>query len=127
MKHLKIQGKFSNKKGLVDLQLPVISFIDDNVFMVYCPALDLTGYGNDEGEARASFEIVLEEYLNYTTTKGTLWNDLKRLGWTIKKSKQKPATPPSLSYLLEKNEEFSNIFNNYAFKKFTTGITLPAA
>jgi hypothetical protein len=127
MKELKIKGKFSNKKEQVDLQLPLISFINDNVFMVYCPALDLTGYGNDEIEARSGFEIVLDEYLNYTTNKGTLWNDLKKLGWTIEKNKKKPATPPTLSYLLERNEEFSNIFNNYPFKKFNTGITLPAA
>ncbi len=127
MKELKIKGKFSNKKGQVDLQLPLISFISDNVYMVYCPALDLTGYGNDEIEARSGFEVVLEEYLNYTTNKSTLWNDLKKLGWRIEKGKQKPATPPTLSYLLEKNKEFSNIFNNYPFKKFNTGITLPAA
>jgi hypothetical protein len=69
---------------------------------------------------------VLEEYLIYTINKGSLWKDLKMLGWTIKKSKHKPATPPPMSALLEKNEEFSRIFNNYPFKKINTGVDLPA-
>ena len=127
MKQLKIKGKFSTTKSQADVQLPVISFIEDNVQMIYCPALDLTGYGNDESEARHSFETVLAEYLDYSIKKGTLFADLKNLGWVIKKSKPKQATPPALSELLEKNEEFSRIFNNYPFKKFNTGITIPAA
>ena len=111
----------------IKLQLPVIAFVDDNVNMLYCPALDLTGSGNNELEAKQSFEITLTEYISYTTTKGTLWQDLKKLGWTIKKSQKKPVTPPALSHLLEKNEEFSRIFNNYPFKKYDTGVILPAA
>ena len=126
MKQLHYKGKFSGQKGTVDLQIPLISFIDDNTHIFYCPALDLSGYGIDETDARTSFDIVLEEYLNYTINKGTLWSDLKKLGWTVKKSKQKPATPPTLTELLGRNEEFSRIFNNYPFKKFNTGVSLPA-
>jgi hypothetical protein len=128
MKHLKYKRKFSDSRGGVDSQFPLISFIDDNTHIIYCPVLDLSGYGNDETEARKSFDTVLEEFLTYTINKKTLWTDLKKLGWTIKKNKKKPvATPPSLSCLLETNEEFNRIFNNYPFKKYNTGITLPAA
>lgn len=126
MKQLRYKGKFSGEKGTVDLQVPVISFIDDNTHIFYCPALDLSGYGMDETDARVSFDIVLEEFLSYTTNKGTLWADLKKLGWSVKKSKQKPATPPPMTELLEKNKEFSRIFNNYSFKKFNTDVSLPA-
>jgi hypothetical protein len=126
MKQLQYKGKFSGSKGTVNLQVPVISFIDDNTHIFYCPALDLSGYGIDETEARCSFDTVLEEYLNYTINKNSLWADLKKLGWAVKKSSTKPATPPSMSVLLEKNEEFSRIFNNYPFKKFNTGVSLPA-
>jgi hypothetical protein len=126
MKQLQYKGKFSGTKGTVNLQVPVISFIDDNTHIFFCPALDLSGYGMDETEARSSFDTVLEEYLNYTINKNSLWKDLKNLGWTVKKSSSKPAIPPSMSVLLEKNEEFSRIFNNYPFKKFNTGVSLPA-
>jgi hypothetical protein len=64
--------------------------------------------------------------LNYTTHKRTLWTDLKKLGWTIKKNKKKPATPPPMSELLESNEEFNRIFDNFPYKKFDTGVSLPA-
>jgi hypothetical protein len=128
MKELQYKRKFSASKGLVNLQIPLISFIDGNTHIIYCPVLDLSGYGNDETEAKKSFDTVLEEYFTYTINKNSLWVDLKKLGWTIKKSKKNPeATPPHLSDLLEKNEEFSRIFNNYPFKKYNTAITLPAA
>src|SRR5438876_10654668 len=121
MKQLQYKRKLAASQSTVNLLVPLISFIDDNTHIIYCPALDLNGYGNDETEARQSFDTVLEEYLNYTINKKTLWADLRKLGWTIRKSKQKPATPPSMSELLEKNEEFSRIFNHYPFKKFNTG------
>ena len=126
MKQLQYKGHFAGKKGTVNLQVPLISFIDDNTHIFYCPSLDLSGYGIDETEAKASFDTVLEEYLIYTINKGSLWNDLKKLGWTVRKSKNKPAIPPPMSELLEKNEEFSRIFNNYPFKKINTAVNLPA-
>ncbi len=126
MKHLQYKGKFSGRKGTVDIQLPIISFIDDNTHIFYCPALDLSGYGIDETEARISFNIVLEEYITYTINKGTLWIDLKKLGWIVSKSKYKPAIPPNMSQLLKTNDEFSRIFNNYPFRKFNTEFTIPA-
>lgn len=128
MKHLQYKGNYSDSKGILDFQVPLISFIDDNTHIIYCPVLDLSGYGNDETEAKKSFDIVLEEYLSYTITKKSLWSDLKKLGWTVKKSKTKPAAiPPSMSEILETNQEFSRIFNTYPFKKYNTAITLPAA
>lgn len=126
MKQIQYKVKIAATKGTVNLQVPLISFIDDKTSIIYCPALDLSGYGNTESEAKKSFDIVLTEYFNYTINKKTLWADLKKLGRKVKKSKLKPATPPPMSQLLEKNEEFSSIFNNYPFKKFDTGLNLPA-
>lgn len=126
MKQLKVSAKYASKKGAINVNVPVISFIDEDTHIVYCPALDLSGYGKNETEAEVSFQMHLLEYLQYTTNKKTLWSDLKKLGWEIRKSVKKPATPPKMSELLEKNEEFSRIFNIYPYKKFDTGISLPA-
>ncbi|HLF47697.1 MAG TPA: hypothetical protein VI548_14810 [Chitinophagaceae bacterium] len=126
MKSMNVESKFSNEKGSITVKVPVLSFKEDNAVIIYCPALDLNGTGNTESEARESFAITVTEYLNYTTHKGTLWNDLKKLGWTIKKGKKRPASPPSMSELLENNEEFSRIFDTYPYKKFDTGVSLPA-
>jgi hypothetical protein len=126
MKSLNVESKFSNEKGSINVKVAVISFKEDNTHIIYCPALDLSGSGNTESEAKESFAITVSEYLNYTTHKRTLWTDLKKLGWTIKKNKKKPATPPPMSELLESNEEFNRIFDNFPYKKFDTGVSLPA-
>jgi hypothetical protein len=126
MKSMKAESRFSNEKGNVKVKVSVLSFKEDDAYIIFCPALDLSGSGNTEAEAKESFAIAVAEYLNYTTHKGTLWADLKKLGWTIKKNKKKPATPPSMSELLENNDEFSRIFDNYPYKKFDTGLSLPA-
>jgi hypothetical protein len=116
------------KSGIQEIKckLPLIIFEEDNNQIFYCPALDLSGYGATEDEAYRSFYEVLGEYFRYTTNKGTLFEDLKRLGWTLKKNLKKKAIPPALSTLLETNEDFSRIFNTYDFKKTVTEVSLPA-
>ncbi len=125
MKSLNVESRFSNEKGSITVKVPVLSFKEDNANIIYCPALDLNGSGHTESEARESFAITVTDYLNYTTHKGTLWTDLKKLGWKIKKGKKKPASPPPMSELLKNNDEFSRIFDNYPYKKFDTGVSLP--
>jgi hypothetical protein len=127
MRSLKIDSRFSNEQGGIRVKVAVLSFKEDNAYIIYCPALDLSGSGNTETEARESFALTVSEYLNYTTHKGTLWGDLEKLGWRIKKNKKKPAIPPPMSELLDNNEEFNRIFDNYPYKKFDTGISFPAA
>jgi hypothetical protein len=126
MKAWNIESKFSNKKGSYVVKLPVLSFRDESAHIIYCPALDMNGSGNTELQAKDSFAIAVSEYLDYTTNKGTLFTDLKKLGWTVHKNKNKLASPPPMSELLENNEEFSRIFDNYPYKKFDTGVSLPA-
>ena len=125
MKSLNVESRFSNEKGSITVKVPVLSFKEDNANIIYCPALDLNGSGHTESEARESFAITVTDYLNYTTHKGTLWTDLKKLGWKIKKGKKKPASPPPMSELLKNNDEFSSIFDNYPYNKFDTGVSLP--
>jgi hypothetical protein len=126
MKSLNTQGKFSNEKANITVKVSALLFKEDNTHIVFCPALDVSGYGNTAAQAKESFAIAVSEYLNYTTHKGTLWTDLKKLGWIIHKNRKKPATPPPMSELLESNDEFSRIFDNYSYKKFDTGVRLPA-
>ena len=121
-----VSGTWSSGRNVVDCKLPIIIFEEDNCQIFYCPALDLSGYGKTEAEASTSFNENLSEYFRYTENKGTLAEDLRKLGWTIKKSLKKRATPPSLGRLLEANEDFLRIFNNHDFKKTEKEIRLPA-
>lgn len=51
-------------------RISVILYKEDNIYYAYCEALDIIGYGNDEDEARQSFEIILDEILNYDVPTG---------------------------------------------------------
>ncbi len=122
----RITGQWVSGKNKIKCNLPLIIFEEENSFITYCPALDLSGYGSNEIEAKKSFEVTLSEYFRYTVNKKTLAKDLTKLGWIIKKSLKKEAIPPSLSNLLKNNDDFSRIFNTYDFQKRTTTINIPA-
>ena len=66
---LEIMGNFHNKKGKINFNLPVIKFQEEDVYFFYTPALDLTGYGKTEAEAKVSFQETLGQFLDYTTKK----------------------------------------------------------
>ena len=103
-------------------KISIISFKEDDCFFVYCPSLDLTGYGDTEKQASESFNIVLGEYIRYTTEHGTLIADLEEHGWRMN---GKGLTPPKISKSLQKNKDFDNIVNNYDFKKQNLSLSIP--
>ncbi len=125
MENLGFRGTWGKSGMKIKVTIDLISFEDEGSIVLYCPALDLSGYGNDEQEAKQSFQVVLDQYFSYTLNKGTFNEELKKLGWKVTKSKRKPITPPNLESLLRDNENFSNIFNSHDFKKFTEGIDMP--
>ena len=61
----------------VSSELAIFLFREDDNFIAYSPALDLSGYGKIEEDARNSFNIVLKEYFDYAINEGTLYEDLK--------------------------------------------------
>lgn len=92
----------------VKIALTLYYWEKENLHFVYSPALDLTGYGKTQTDAQKSFELVLEEYSSYTSSKNTIYDDLEKIGWTVNRSK-KIIEPPGLEVMLEKNKEFKNI------------------
>jgi hypothetical protein len=119
-----ITGMWTSNDRTVEVNLSLIIFEDDGKVVVYCPALDISGYGLNEREAIESFKVSLGEFFLYTLQKKTFLSELKKLGWTI--SKSKTMMPPAMSKLLKQNANFSNIFNNYPFKKINEQISIPA-
>ena len=122
-----IKGEWFFGKKLIKVNLSLIEFEEDGCQIVYCPALDVSGYGKSESEAMKSFTVSLGEFFHYTTNKQTLANELKQMGWVIRNSKNKPMTPPPMSHLLESNDNFSRIFNEHPFRKFDQAFDLPLA
>ncbi len=106
---------FSNHKFQVGLSL--IEFSEDKVIIIYSPALDLSGYGHSEEEAKNSFTTSLHEFFKYTHNKNTLDKVLLDLGWTIKGTKKNPKfNPPLDSDLVSSNSLYNEIVNNKSYK-----------
>ncbi len=113
--HLTADLGFNNGKYHVGLSL--VEFEEDNVTIIYSPALDLSGYGYNQSEAKQSFSEALREFFRYTNNKNTLNKVLKELGWDIKGSKQKPKfNPPKDSDLVSMNPLYNEIVNNKSYK-----------
>lgn len=119
-------GTWESGSDNIKVNLPIILFEEDGSQIMYCPALDVSGYGKTEAEARDSFNITLGEFFLYTTNKKTFHTVLQKLGWTLRKSKFKPLHPPSMSELLNNNANFSRIFNSFPFRKIDQPIELPS-
>lgn len=99
------------KNGEYNIKVSVVQFQEDNVVVVYCPALDLSGYGYSDDEARQSFKTVLLEFIRYASNKGTLDDDLTAHGWRKLTTKGVSMVPPAMTDLLSSNENFNKIFN----------------
>ncbi len=113
--HLTADLGFGNGKYHVGLSL--VEFEEDNVTIIYSPALDLSGYGYSQPEAKQSFSEALQEFFRYTSNKKTLDKILKDLGWAIKGSKKKPKfNPPKDSDLVSLNPLYNEIVNSKSYK-----------
>lgn len=123
------KGKYQNKSASVKVQLLLFHFTDENnVHFIYSPHLDLTGYGTDQEEAKKSFKIVFEDFVDYTLTKKTLGKVLTSLGWELKGSAKRPEKllAPSITSVIKDNEYVSEIFDKYPVNTYHQEVGLPA-
>jgi len=113
MSDLYLRAEFDLQQSNIKIELTVIEFIEDDVFILYAPALDITGYGYTEVEAKDSFKETLEEFFRYTINKGTISAALKKLGWSVIGSKNnKKFREPLSTKLIAKNPFYSSIINS---------------
>jgi len=122
------EGKYQNKSASVKVKLLLFHFEDENkVHFIYSPHLDLTGYDKNFEEARKSFEIVFEDFVDYTLKKNTLGKVLTGLGWKLKGSAQRPkkVIAPSITSVIKDNEYISEIFDKYPVNTYHQEVGLP--
>jgi len=123
------EGGYKNKSGNVIVMLLLFHFEDEKkIHFIYSPHLDLTGYGNNIKEAKKSFEIVFEDFIDYTLKKKTLGKVLSNLGWELKGSTKKPkkVIAPSITSVIKDNEYVSEIFDKYPVNTYHQEVGLPA-
>lgn len=117
MSNLHIRADLGFDNGKYHVGLSLIEFQEDDVTIIYSPALDLSGYGYSQEEAKKSFSEALHEFFRYTSTKKTIDKVLKGLGWSIRGSKKKPKfNPPKDSDLVRTNALYNEIVNNKNYK-----------
>lgn len=124
MQQAKLKGekKFGAKSVKIDLQ--VLFFEEDNIHYAYMPSFDLTGYGNNEKEARESLTVVLDEFLRYTLNKKTLFSEMQRLGWEIK-TRKSYIHAPQLSDLINNNKQLKDIVNSKQYTSSKYQVNVP--
>ncbi|MBR9854090.1 MAG: hypothetical protein GYB37_05850 [Algicola sp.] len=122
------EGDYSNKSGNVKVKLFLVHFIDEGgIHFIYSPHLDLSGYGNTEADAKESFKIVFEDFVDYTLKKKTIGKVLKSLGWKLKGTMKRPKNivAPSITSIIGKNDYVSEIFDKYPVNTFHQEVGIP--
>jgi hypothetical protein len=117
MDNLQLTADLGFSHGKYHVGLSLVEFEEENVTIVYSPALDLSGYGYSQEEAKQSFSEALSEFFRYTNNKNTLDKVLKDLGWAVRGSKKKPKfNPPKDSDLVSLNPLYNDIVNTKSYK-----------
>lgn len=66
------------RKGNVEAKLDVFIYENDGFMVAYAPALDLMGYGKTVEDAKASFEVVVEDFFETTIKRKTLFEYMEQ-------------------------------------------------
>ena len=119
------------KQGEVKVRILLFHFTDEQgIHFVYSPHLDLTGYGHSLTEAKTSFEVVFEDFLDYTIKKATLGSLLQKMGWKKQKGTlKKPvkSLSPSITTVIAGNKYISDLFDKYPLQTFYKEVGMPIA
>jgi len=84
-------------KDPIVVHVSVIMLKEGKQYVSYCPALELSSYGNTPKAAKKAFEEAMEIFLEETSRKGTLKKYLLKLGWVLKQKPKPSYKPPTLS------------------------------
>ena len=77
----------------IEIQLGVLVFQEDDSYLAYCPALNLSTYGDSINDVKVAFDDLIKSYIEDCTRMGTLEKDLAANGWILQISAGK-AEPP---------------------------------
>lgn len=118
--------KLSNKG--IEVKVSVLVYLDTehpdgDMFIAYCPSLNLIGYGNGEENAKKDFEWIMEDYLDDMMSQGTLEKDLLSLGWTETK---KSFNEPKISFLVSHNKQLADVIDKGNYRSINVDKTCPA-
>lgn len=118
-------AELSSNTHQLNVQLELYKFKEDNYYIMYCPALDLSTSGKSEAEAEESFSETFQIYINYCIKKRTLVEDLQKNGWDVRSMKQRKMKAPDTKKLLRINETLREIVYNRNYEKTSRSVEIP--
>lgn len=100
-------------RNSLNVKVQVALFQEDGIWVAYCPALEVSSYGDDKNEAKGAFEEAMQIFISETERKGTLEKYLLKLGWQLQQKPKPLYTQPHLSIqenkrLLKKRPQIYN-------------------
>ena len=113
-------------KGKLKAHLDLYSFLENNIHIIYCPALDMSGYGESEEDAQKSFEEVFTSSMKYMVNKSSLHDDLKKHGWNVRGKKSHDLKSPKFEDMYKANKDFKDIIDNKPYQKIYKDVCIPA-
>lgn len=123
-----INVDFKNSEAKLNAKIVLVSFKEDDNFIVYSPHLEVSGYGKTQQEAMDSFNHCLGVFFDYTVNKKTLHEELISLGWQLKKGTiKKPLkiNAPSMSELLKHNTALEDLLNKQNISTIQKEVAIP--
>lgn len=116
-----LKNTLQKKRNLLDVNVQVALFQEDGIWVAYCPALEVSSYGDNKDEAKEAFEEAMQIFLAETDRKGTLEKYLLKLGWQLQQKPKPLYNQPHLT--LQENKRL--------FKKspliYNERVTIPVA
>lgn len=93
------ENKLHKDRNLLNVKVEVALFQEDGIWVAYCPALEVSSYGDDKDEAREAFEEAMQIFLAETERKGTLEKYLLKLGWQLQQKPKPMYNQPQISIM----------------------------
>lgn len=117
-------GEMHHCQADINVNLEVLLFKEDDVYIAYSPALDISAFGKTEEDAKKEFDNNMRSYITYCMNKKTLFQDLRAHGWTVKSRNRIKA--PTEEQLIKMNDIYNDIRNNKSYKTLREDIAIPA-
>lgn len=108
-----------------NFNLGVYIFKEGDFYISYCPALDISGYGLNEEEAKESFGEVMRQYITYCVEHGTLAEDLRKHGWKVKSDGDGLFKSPDTESMLKRNPDFKDLLDNKEYSRYIEDVPIP--
>lgn len=80
----------------IEIQLGVLVFQEDDSYLAYCPALNLSTYGDSITDVKSAFDDLIKSYIEDGTRMGTLEKDLIAHGWILQMNAGKAEPPKTI-------------------------------